>query len=93
MQFNVYSVHDLKASAFLPPFFMANDAMACRIFTECARDSKHQFGKWPGDYILYRIGTFDDLLGFVQGLAVPVSLGLASTFLSLENSQEFDHEN
>lgn len=55
----VYSVFDVKAGAFLTPFFLPSDGMAIRIFSDCVRDPNHQFGKHPEDYTLFRVGNFD----------------------------------
>jgi len=76
MIMRAYSIFDSKAQAFLPPFFMLNDAVALRIFEECANDISHQFSKFPEDYVLYRVGDFhDDSGSFVP--VDPVVLGRA----------------
>ena len=59
----IYSVYDLKAEAFITPFFLPNDAIAIRPFTDCVTDEKHAFAMNPFDYAMYRLGQFDDLTG------------------------------
>lgn len=65
MQLKMFSVYDIKAEAYLPPFFLPTVGMAVRTFADCARSKDHQFGKNPEDYILYELGTFDDSSGVV----------------------------
>lgn len=60
MKTKIFSVFDSKAKAWLPPFFVTNDQVALRIFTDCANSDQHQFGANPSDYTLFRIGEFDD---------------------------------
>ena len=56
----IFTVRDSKAAAYLPPFFMHNEAMAIRAISDAANDKQHQFGQHPEDYHLFRIGVFDD---------------------------------
>lgn len=60
MMYDVFSVHDEKAAAFLPPFILPNEAMAKRVFADCINSDTHQFGANPADYTLFRLGQFDD---------------------------------
>lgn len=66
MNLNVYSVYDLKAKAFLSPFFLPQDAMAVRALIDAVEDPNHQFAKHPEDYQLFRLGQFDDELGVLS---------------------------
>lgn len=56
----IFTIHDAKAAAYLPPFILPNAEMAKRIFTDCVNSEDHQFAKHPEDYTLFRLGTFDD---------------------------------
>lgn len=77
MQQFVYSVYDEKAKAYITPFFMHNDDMAIRIFTECAMSADHQFGRFPADYSLWRLGSWEDQKAvFTAERKVPVITGL-----------------
>ena len=60
MIYEVFSIHDSKAEAFLPPFILPNVAMAQRTFATCVNSDDHQFGAHPADYTLFRLGQFDD---------------------------------
>lgn len=80
MIYEVFSVHDSKAEAFLPPFILPMQAQAIRVFENCINSDDHQFGVNPHDYTLFRLGNFDDSSG--QFL-------LARTIESLGNGVEF----
>ena len=60
MQCEIYTVFDVKAGVYLPPFFMHNEPMAVRQFSNMVTDPNHAFGKNPGDYTLFYLGTYDD---------------------------------
>lgn len=81
MKMIIFSVYDSKAQSFLPPFFMQNDGMAVRIFSECANDKEHQFGRFSSDFTLFAIGEFDDATGIISPAAQHRSLGLAASFV------------
>lgn len=66
MILNIYTVFDSKANAHIAPFFMHNDEVAIRAFTQMVSDENHQFGKNPEDYYLKNIGSFDDVDGQVD---------------------------
>lgn len=63
MLLKIFSVHDSKAAAFLPPFFMTTEGQATRAFANALMDSTHQFGMNPADYTLYSVGVWDDETG------------------------------
>lgn len=58
-----FAVFDVKAGAFLPPFFLPETPVAVRVFGDCVNDSQHQFGKHPEDYSLFLLGEFDCRVG------------------------------
>lgn len=60
MKIKMFTVYDIKAQAYLPPFYMQSTGQAMRVFEDTANDKDHQFGKHPEDYVLYEVGTFDD---------------------------------
>lgn len=74
MELGVYSVRDKVAGAFLPPFFLGNDALAVRAFAQACRDGEHQFSKNLQDYSLYKMASFDDASGAFSLLPEPAFL-------------------
>ena len=63
MNLDIFTVYDSAAKAYLPPFFLQNVAMALREFEACANSKEHQFGRHPGYYTLFKLGTFQDDTG------------------------------
>ncbi|WNK13825.1 MAG: hypothetical protein [Microvirus sp.] len=66
MKLNVYAIFDNAARAYLPPFFLLRDTMAIRSFTEAVNSKDHPLNKFPQDYSLFRLGSFDDSSGQID---------------------------
>lgn len=66
MKLVLCSVQDTVAGVYSRPFCARSDAEAQRIFAQiCVEDPT--VSKSPSDYRLYRLGTFDELEGEVEG--------------------------
>lgn len=61
-----FTVYDVKAGAYLPPFFMRSNAAAMRAFSDAVNGGNEQFSSHPEDYVLFRIGTYDDDRGILD---------------------------
>jgi hypothetical protein len=57
----LFTIKDQKAEVFFPPFVCANEQVAQRIFGNAIQDPAHQFGKNPEDYVLFKVGSYDDV--------------------------------
>lgn len=80
MQQKVYSVFDQAACAYLPPFFLPTNAMAVRVFRDCCKDPKHEFGRNPKDFYLHCLGSWNSHDGkFETGHAECIATGLQAT--------------
>lgn len=66
MQHVAFTVFDSKVGAYLPPFFMRSSAEAIRAFTDAANGGNSQITAHAEDYVLFRIGTFDDERGILE---------------------------
>ena len=66
MKIGIYAVRDTKAEAFMQPLFFNAEGIARRSFSEAVNDSKSIIGKYPGDFDLYKLGTFDDESGEIH---------------------------
>ena len=75
MQHKMFCIYDQKAEAYLTPFFLPNENMAIRTFSDCVNSENHQFGKHPGDYSLIHLGTWDDQGAEIVQEPVPKVLG------------------
>lgn len=68
MILHMYSILDLKGVAFATPFFMHTDGIAIRSFQDALGDPKSELARHPEDYVLYRLGDFNDQRGVVTPL-------------------------
>ena len=84
----IFSIHDSKAAAYLPPFIMHKTEMAIRVFSDCVNDQGHQFGKNPADYTLFEIGIFDDNKAKIESQTPKISLVNGVEVISPDNTQE-----
>lgn len=78
MKLKIYAVHDSKAEAYMNPFFLQNDAMAIRGFSDAA-NSDSPIAKHPEDYTLFHIGEYSEAKGEIIP-STPRSLGNAVEF-------------
>lgn len=56
----VFCVFDSKARVYAAPFLAPRREVAVRDFTRAARDPQLDIYRFPEDYSLYELGTFDD---------------------------------
>lgn len=63
MKLHAYSIYDRKALVYNAPFFSVSDGSAVRSFSDLANDLQTTVGRHPGDYVLFRVGDFDDQSG------------------------------
>jgi len=63
MIYRCYTVRDLKARAYAPPFFIARDEVAIRTFSDALAEPGHPMAAHPADYELFHVGEFDDETG------------------------------
>ena len=88
---NIYGIRDLKAEAYMTPFFARTHGEAIRMVQNAVNDPQSGFHKHSEDYILYMLGQFDDQTGHIDGEMVPVhvedlhSLKLLNAQLDLAN--------
>lgn len=88
MILEVYSVFDSKAKAFMQPWYAANQFVALRHFVSAVNDPATVFYKHPSDFVLYRLGSFNDETGVLWASDQLLNLGLAATFKTREVANE-----
>lgn len=67
MKLNAYSIYDRKALQYHAPFFTHTDGSALRAFSDLANDMQTNIGRHPGDYVLYRVGQYEDSSAVLLG--------------------------
>jgi len=85
----IFCVHDAKASAHLPPFFLPTAGMAVRAISDCVNDPSHAFGQHPEDYTLFQLGSFDDQTGMITS-DTKFSLGNCIEFRLAQDLSQLD---
>ena len=80
MEMNVYSIYDTAAQAYATPFFMPNDGLAIRAFSDNVNSEDSQIAKHPEQFVLFKIGTYSDHDGKLDHYDPLVNLGVAMTF-------------
>ncbi len=75
MKNKIYAIYDDKAEAYNSPFPLASDGLAVRAFQEGCKDPRTDLYKYPGDFSLYCIATWDDNKGQFENVIPPKFLG------------------
>lgn len=81
MKEEVFSVYDSAARRYLQPFFAETVEVACRMMRALVNKPEHQFNRFPEDYVLFHLGTWDGETGTLSPLSAPASCGVAVTFI------------
>lgn len=87
MEHKMFTIHDMKAAAYLPLFLLHNEQMAIRTFSDCCNDKAHAFGMHPEDYSLWQVGIFNDKTGEIKYITPHISHGKGNEFVA-ETKQE-----
>lgn len=85
---NIYAIYDEKAEAYNAPFPLATDGLAKRSFEMACTNPATDLYKYPGDFKLYCIATWDDNKGSFNNV-VPAKF-IASNIRKNEVSDELD---
>lgn len=67
---HAFSIYDRKSLQYHPPFFASAPGQAVRNLQDLVNDANTTIGRHPGDYVLFRIGAYDDS----NGSMLPVSV-------------------
>lgn len=80
MELKVFSIYDQKARVFGNPFVAPTTGLAERMVKDIMRNPGHALAKYPEDFTLYEVGTWDDADGnFIN--TEPHNCGLLMRFL------------
>lgn len=71
MELKMYSVRDAKGETYSPPFLAKTPGEAERMFNNEVHNEKSQISKYPEDFDLYQLGTYDDVTGKIKPLDAP----------------------
>jgi len=74
----VFAIFDKKALAYMAPFFQPNELVAMRNVGSAVADEESLLGKYPEDYDLYQVGTWDDQSGALVAVGPKFLINCAS---------------
>lgn len=63
MLLNAYTLYDVKAVTYSPPFYAHQHGEAMRMVMQLAEDPNTTVGRHPADFTLYCVGRFDTSTG------------------------------
>jgi len=81
----IYSLYDDKAKCYANIFTSANDFTALRSLAAAAQDTSSEIFRFPTDFTLYQLGTWDDSNGTITSNPEAINLGKASQFNQGDN--------
>lgn len=89
MLLKVYSVYDVAAATFLPPFYVRTEAEAIRSVVQAAADKRpgNMLAEYPQQFVLMEIARFDDHTGNFDMYSAHNSLGPVSGLLEALNTR------
>lgn len=67
----IFTIRDSKAGSFGIPFYSPTPGTAERQVRELTNDPQSLVCKYPEDYDLYKIGTYNQLTGKIENLDSP----------------------
>jgi len=77
MQLKVFAVRDSKTQTYGQPWFQQTVGEAERSFKTLVNDEKSMPNKYPEDFDLYELGSYDDQTGVVVGRETPTHVAKA----------------
>lgn len=77
----IYTVYDSKAECYLQPFYCKSKGDALRSFAEIANDKQAQIGKYPEDFTLFELGSWDESTCLFSIHKGSIALGCAIEFV------------
>lgn len=80
MQLKAFSLLDMKTGIFNTPFFLSHVGHAIRACTDLGQDRNTTVGRYPSDFTLVEIGSWDDQTAVLERCN-PISHGTVSSFL------------
>lgn len=71
----MFTVYDSKAETYLRPFSMRSTGEAIRGFITTLNDGQSEMSKYPADFTLFELGTYDETKATITTLPTMENLG------------------
>lgn len=90
MKLKVCQIFDNASQAFMRPFYVSDQKVAARFFSDMVNDPNEPVGKHPTDYTLYYTADWDDTSGKHTEVEHREDMGNGQMYLK---SPEFPDQN
>jgi hypothetical protein len=90
MILKIFSLFDEKAQTYNTPQYLAHEGEALRMLLTTLDDNKSMVSKFPEDFSLYCLGTFDDNSGKFEGYNEPQLIKRISDLVQKESYTSSD---
>lgn len=87
MELQLYSVYDKKTQVFSPPMTFHNDEHAQRDLRNEITSKGGMLAKYPEDYELYRVGSWNDYNGKLEAVTPTILVCRVDTLIGAEREQ------
>ncbi len=91
MKLCMYAIYDIKAEAYLTPFFSPNAQLALRMFMQAGADTNSNIHQYPADFTLFEIGEFEQDHGTLTAHQALLNMGTALSHLTASAQAELEH--
>jgi hypothetical protein len=81
MKVKIYAILDDKVGAFMQPFYAMQNGQAIRSLKDALADRNNTICRYPADFTLYHLATFDDTSGEMLPEEKPVFIARASDLI------------
>ena len=81
MLMSVFAIYDSGISTWTPPLFVRNKGEIMRWFMDSVNDPQSRLAKYPADYTLFELGTWDDDKCSFNLLKTPDRIGTALEYV------------
>lgn len=84
MQMQIFTVYDLKSETYHNPMVARTKGEAIRMFGDTTQDPNSLLHKHPEDFVLFHLGSFDNVSCQFDLFAAPNPIGKAIEFVTGE---------
>lgn len=88
----LYSIYDVKAETYAPPFVAHNDAVATRMVLEACRNTRMSLSEYPADYQLRIVADWSDDTGVIANDNYPYVLSTVEAILTADRATRTSSE-
>lgn len=85
MKYQMYSIFDLKVGVYHPPIFFRSPGEAIRSFVGAATEGSSLLSKYPKDFSLHSLGSWDDDTAKYKVLPEPAFIGVLHDLIGYES--------